>query len=509
MKRIAILLLALVMLAGTCLAANPFTDVAETDYFYEPVLWALENGITTGKTETTFDPTAPCSRAQVVTFLWRLKGKPQPTTTTTKFTDTPSWKYYYPAICWAVENGITTGITETVFEPERSCTQGQLATFLWRTLGQPEPQSAELVKKHGTGKFYSKASAWMEELGAIEAIGGVYYPMGISARSQIVTFMYFAAKQNTTTVAESFDSPTSSMVRIKARPDFTFRKTLKNADGGEQAPIEKDYYLCAYKVTNAEYADFVKETGHRAPNYWKNGTYPEGKDDHPVLNVSYSDAERYCKWLNAKCPGWNFRLPTEAEWENAAMGTYYGDETVKYPHGNQTPQYNAKTCEISSAFNYNGVIAAQLMKQYGKNHIVNYVKGDFAGTSEPFGECITISATGGVTNWANHGGDAKKGYFLQTDLYATVSAEGGNTSPVGAYPANTLGLYDMAGNAWDLTSSVVVAENGLEKGVSCYAVRGGSWYATARSCTFFYRGEGRKDSPSSTVGFRLAADCMQ
>ena len=122
------------------------------------------------------------------------------------------------------------------------------------------------------------------------------------------------------------------------------------------------------------------------------------------------------------------------------------------------------------------------------------------------GECIQISKTGGVTNWANHGGSATKGYFLQTDLYATINADGGYTTPVGTYPANTLGLYDMAGNCWDLTSSTIVAANGLEAGVTCYAVRGGSWYATARSCTFYYRGEGRKDSPSATVGFRIAAD---
>lgn len=137
---------------------------------------------------------------------------------------------------------------------------------------------------------------------------------------------------------------------------------------------------------------------------------------------------------------------------------------------------------------------------------MSYVKGDFAGTSETLGKCISISKNGGVTNWANHGGTAKKGYFLQTDLYAAISAEGGNTTPVGSYPANSLGLYDMAGNCWDLTSSSIVAVNGLEQGVTCYAVRGGSWYATARSCTFTYRGEGRKDHPSATVGFRLAAD---
>ena len=106
---------------------------------------------------------------------------------------------------------------------------------------------------------------------------------------------------------------------------------------------------------------------------------------------------------------------------------------------------------------------------------------------------------------ADHGGTATKGYFLQTDLYAIVSADGGYTTPVGTYAPNTLGLYDMAGNCWDITSSIIVANNGLEQGVSCYAVRGGSWYATSRSCTLSYRGEGRKDSASSTVGFRIAA----
>lgn len=302
------------------------------------------------------------------------------------------------------------------------------------------------------------------------------------------------------------DEIIASMVRIEARPDFSFRYDLTNQAAGERSPIENDYYLSAYKVTNAQYAVFVSETSHKAPSYWKGGTYPEGKADHPVLNVSYSDAVSYCEWLSSKYEDWTFRLPTEAEWENAAMGEYYGDTSVKYPNGKETPSYDAETGEFTTSFNFNGVIAAKLFREYGRDHIVHYVKGDFAGESETLGECISISRGGGVTNWANHGGSATRGYFLQTDLYAAVSADGGYTTPVCTYAPNSLGLYDMAGNCWDLTSSVIVAENGLEKGVSCYAVRGGSWYATARSCTFSYRGEGRKDSASSTVGFRIAAD---
>ena len=304
----------------------------------------------------------------------------------------------------------------------------------------------------------------------------------------------------------STDDIISSMVKIDARADFAFRSNLTNNGTGESAPITKDYYLSKYKVTNAQYKKFVDATGHKTPSYWKNGTYPAGKADHPVLNVSYSSAVAYCSWLSTQHEDWNFRLPTEAEWENAAMGSYYGNTSVKYPT-NLSPAYSASDNTLTTDFNFNGVIAAKLFRDYGSDHIVTYIKGDYAGESETLGECIQISKTGGVTNWANHGGSATKGYFLQTDLYATVNADGGYTTPVGTYPANTLGLYDMAGNCWDLTSSTIVAVNGLEAGVSCYAVRGGSWYATARSCTFYYRGEGRKDSPSATVGFRIAADC--
>lgn len=314
--------------------------------------------------------------------------------------------------------------------------------------------------------------------------------------------------EDTTTppVEDTTDEIIASLVHIEARHDFAFHYDLTNTTAGEKSPIENDYYLSVYKVTNAQYAVFIAETSHKAPSYWKNGTYPEGKGDHPVLNISYSDAVSYCEWLSTKYDDWTFRLPTEAEWENAAYGDYYGDTSIKYPNGKQTPSYNASTRELTTTFNFNGVIAAKLFKEYGSNYVVNYIKGDFAGASETLGECISISANGGVSNWADHGGTATKGYFLQTDLYAIVSADGGYTTPVGTYAPNTLGLYDMAGNCWDITSSIIVANNGLEQGVSCYAVRGGSWYATSRSCTLSYRGEGRKDSASSTVGFRIAAD---
>ena len=176
--------------------------------------------------------------------------------------------------------------------------------------------------------------------------------------------------------ASAEDGIIDSLVLIEARENFRFRTDLANKTEGELSPITEDYYLSKYKVTNEQYKAFVDETRHKAPGYWKNGSYPTGKGDHPVLNVSYGDAVAYCEWLSAKYEDWNFRLPTEAEWENAAMGDYYGNDKVKYPD-NVAPSYNSATHEISTSFNFNGVIASKLFREYGSSYVVTYVKGDF------------------------------------------------------------------------------------------------------------------------------------
>ena len=124
---------------------NPFTDVAEGKYFYKPVLWAVENGITGGATETTFAPKQKCTRAQIMMFLWAAAGRPEPETTENPFTDVPSNKYYYSAVLWAVENNITGGIAPDKFGPNNTCTRAQIVTFLYKAAPlltadpQPEP----------------------------------------------------------------------------------------------------------------------------------------------------------------------------------------------------------------------------------------------------------------------------------------------------------------------------------------------------------------------------------
>ena len=114
----------------------PFTDVKTSDYFYKPVKWAFGSEITGGTSATTFSPDSNCSRAQVVTFLWRTTGQPEPTGKNNPFTDVKADSYYYDAVLWAVENGITGGTSATTFSPEDSCTRGQVVTFLYRFINE-------------------------------------------------------------------------------------------------------------------------------------------------------------------------------------------------------------------------------------------------------------------------------------------------------------------------------------------------------------------------------------
>ena len=113
---------------------NPFTDVAAGAYYYDAVQWAVENGITGGTTAATFSPSSPCTRAHAVTFLWRAAGSPAPRSTAMPFTDVAESAYYYDAVLWAVENGITQGTTDTTFSPNAPCTRAQIVTFLWRAM---------------------------------------------------------------------------------------------------------------------------------------------------------------------------------------------------------------------------------------------------------------------------------------------------------------------------------------------------------------------------------------
>lgn len=170
---------------------NPFSDVKPADYFYEPVLWAVANNITTGTTPTTFGPTAQCERGQVVTFLWRAAGCPEPQSSANPFTDVSQSAYYYKAVLWAVENGITTGTTPTTFSPTAKCERGQIVTFLWRFAGKPAAVGNNPFTDVKSTDYYYTAVLWAVENGITTGTGeGKFSPTQICERCQVVTFLY-------------------------------------------------------------------------------------------------------------------------------------------------------------------------------------------------------------------------------------------------------------------------------------------------------------------------------
>lgn len=170
---------------------NPFVDVAEGKYYYDAVLWAAENGITGGTTATTFEPATTCTRAQTVTFLWRAAGSPEPESTVMPFTDVAEGSYYYDAVMWAVENGITTGTSATTFSPNATVTRAQNVTFLWRWAESPAAEQANSFVDVAADAYYNGAVAWAAEEGITSGTSETTFsPNDPCLRSQIVTFLY-------------------------------------------------------------------------------------------------------------------------------------------------------------------------------------------------------------------------------------------------------------------------------------------------------------------------------
>ena len=171
---------------------NFFYDVPNNAYFYEAVKWAVKNGITTGVGNDLFAPEQPCTRAQIVTFLWRAAGSPEPKGTASGMTDVVSGSYYEKAVAWAIENGITTGTTTSTFSPDATCTRAQAVTFLARALKAKAASAAEFSDVP-TGSYFADAVAWAAANGVTEGIGGgLFGSDNDCTRGQIVTFLYRA-----------------------------------------------------------------------------------------------------------------------------------------------------------------------------------------------------------------------------------------------------------------------------------------------------------------------------
>ena len=170
-----------------------FQDMPDKDHWaHDAIDWAIVNRVTAGTGDTTFSPMDTCTRAQIVTFLWRAAGSPEPETAENPFEDVPSRAYYEKAVLWAFEAGVTSGTGETTFSPDDGCTRAQVVTFLWRFARSPEPTvSTNPFEDVPIGEYYAKAVLWAAETGVTAGTGDTTFsPKDTCTRAQIVTFLY-------------------------------------------------------------------------------------------------------------------------------------------------------------------------------------------------------------------------------------------------------------------------------------------------------------------------------
>jgi hypothetical protein len=186
------------------LAANPFTDVTDTEqFYYVPVLWATDKGYIKGTSSDTYTPSGKATRAEVVTILWRAAGEPEPTSATNPFTDVVDTEYtnwYYKAVLWAVEKGIIKGITATTFEPNTVCNRATLLTMVYRYEGEPSASAEnpfeDVVKTEYTTWYYD-AVLWAVENGVTTGTDATHFsPYENCARSEMATFIYRALRNS-------------------------------------------------------------------------------------------------------------------------------------------------------------------------------------------------------------------------------------------------------------------------------------------------------------------------
>ncbi|MCD8192292.1 MAG: S-layer homology domain-containing protein [Oscillospiraceae bacterium] len=175
---------------GTIITASAFTDVAESDYFFAPVEWAVANGVTVGTSASEFSPDETCTRAQIITFLWRAVGAPEPATASS-FTDVDSEQYYYKAVQWAHETGVDKSV-ET-FSPDEPCTRAAVVEFLWLLAGSPAAAVETAFTDVTAESSYALAVAWAVEQGITTGVTETTFaPDDTCTRAQIVTFLYRA-----------------------------------------------------------------------------------------------------------------------------------------------------------------------------------------------------------------------------------------------------------------------------------------------------------------------------
>lgn len=293
-KRITFLALALALCLGLTVSASAaFTDVNDGQYFATPVAWAVEQGITNGTSDTTFSPNATCTRAQIITFLWRAAGQPEPKSTVSPFTDvTDTSAYYYKAALWASEQGMVSGST---FAPNDPCTRAAAVEFMWKQAGSPSAAAASFTDVSSSAS-YARAVNWAVEAGVTNGTSATTFSPDITCtRAQIATFLYrgFAEETEETEEEASFEAKTFTVTGTTCYlvdPDLE----LIGLDDIEYAEMSGE---C--RITSAYEADFMLTFPHdfNATSYFAivlatdDGTYYEiqtGIEDLYTL-LSYQD----------------------------------------------------------------------------------------------------------------------------------------------------------------------------------------------------------------------------
>ena len=172
-------------------ASHPFTDVTEGSWYEDAVIWAVDKGVTSGTGAATFSPDGICTRAQAVTFLWRAAGSPAPKASSMPFTDVPAGSWYYDAVLWAVEQGITKGTSAATFSPDLNCSRGQIVTLLWRSAKSPAAGTANPFTDVKADAYYADAVLWAVKEGVTNGSSATTFSPDMDcSRSQIVTFIY-------------------------------------------------------------------------------------------------------------------------------------------------------------------------------------------------------------------------------------------------------------------------------------------------------------------------------
>lgn len=191
---------------------NPFLDVFENDYYYNAVLWAVEQGITAGTTDDTFSPDTICTRGQMVTFLWRAIGSPETQHFDMPFIDICFDDYYYNAVAWAVEQGITAGTSATTFSPDDTITRAQAVTFLFRAMGSPDLGSQDFFVDVPADAYYAPAVSWATAQGVTSGTGSTTFsPNDACTRGQIVTFLFRSQKKDIPSTFEAHSIATDEL----------------------------------------------------------------------------------------------------------------------------------------------------------------------------------------------------------------------------------------------------------------------------------------------------------